>query len=974
MAARLLDMGVEAGILAILLLSPIPFGSVLPWTQATLEALVAVTAGMCVIRMLATGQLALRVTPLLWPGAAMLLLIGAQLLLPGRSVSPYATWESFRLWLACLTFLLVLGAHLVTAGRVVRLVSALVVWGVALASWGLVNRGLGRELVLWLDKEVYRGRLVSTFVNPNHQALYFAVLLFLALGMLWRPSRRSRASASGRPGAVAMSLRGTGPVARILFGGAAVVLGLALVLTASRGGVAAAIAGLLAVGVLALVGRIQGRVLIGFAASLGLFAGYVAWLGADALLDRLAILAREPFADLRWEIWRATLRIAAQAPILGVGFGAFEDAIIAHRPAGLSEPYFVDHAHNDYLQLLAEGGTTGVFILGWAAAAWLSFVIGRWRDRQDAFVRGLVMGGLGAVTVVALHSAVDFGLRMPANALLVVAVLAVLPAVVTLRTHRAGPRVDLREWRRDLGFRPRLAVGVLTIASVVAAGVILVPAALADWKYRHASQMVSEKRRAQGALTTAELSGAARELRAAARLDPSNPRIQTAWADVAAELGHRVWTYAVTPDGSRLRPDTAGERLAASQELFGVAYTAYGRSLRAQPLVSLTHWRFGWFLSRLETVRRTVGAERLREAVAPGLAGTLGSDESLLPRALHHLQEAVRLDPASPARRLSLVAFALTHRTGIPMARAIVLQEAREAIRLDGRVLPDVVRMLTAQTVEPDLLWQAVPRQTGTFVELATILESQGRASAAAVALEDAVIIATASPDRARALLARSRFLLRHGSHAEALSQARQALALAPLDSEVFAALAEAYEANGLVDEAAAALGSALALGGDGDLRRLNGYRSSLAGLLTRRGDLAGALLLRRLVIQAMPNDAGAHLELARLLEARQDLVEALREYETARALGEGDWGVQRTVASAFLRHGLLREAAGSAEQAVRLNPEYDELHVELGNVYSRIGLPDRAREHYHHVLARQPTHQAASHGLRAVSGLPDPG
>ena len=68
-------------------------------------------------------------------------------------MSPYATWESFRLFVAYLTFLIVLSAYLVTPERIVRLVSILVFWGVSLASWGLVNRAIGRELVLWFEKE-----------------------------------------------------------------------------------------------------------------------------------------------------------------------------------------------------------------------------------------------------------------------------------------------------------------------------------------------------------------------------------------------------------------------------------------------------------------------------------------------------------------------------------------------------------------------------------------------------------------------------------------------------------------------------------------------------------------------------------------------------------------------------------------------------------------------------------------------------
>ena len=560
-------------------------------------------------------------------------------------------------------------------------------------------------------------------------------------------------------------------MARILFGGAAVVLGVALVLTASRGGVAAAVAGLLAVGVLTLTGRVRSRVAVGLAASVGVFVAYMAWLGAGALAARVAVLAQEPFGDLRWGVWRAAFRVVAEAPVLGVGLGTFQDAIIAYRPTGLSDRFYVDYAHNDYLQLLTETGVLGLLILGWAAVVWLGFVVGRWRDRQDVLVRGLVMGGSGAVAAVSVHSAVDFGLHMPANALLFVAVLAVLPAVVTLRAHRTGLQVDLREWRRDLGLRPRVALGILTAVVVAATALTLVPSAVADWKYRTAGRLVGGKERARVGLTMAGLAAAEGELRAAARLDPWSPRIQTEWAAVAAELGERVWTYAVAPDGSRLRPGTTRERLVASQPLLGVGYHAYERSLRSQPRVAFHHVRFGLFLSRLDTMRRTVAAEGVQDAVAPELAGTLGSEASLLPRALRHLQEAAHLDPGSPARHLGVAAFALANRMEIAGAREIVAQEAREAIRLDPAVLPDVARLLTAQAVEPDLLWHAVPRDAKTLVDLARILEGQGRVSTAATALEDAIAIASTSSEKVSVHLAHARFLLRRGSAELALGQ-----------------------------------------------------------------------------------------------------------------------------------------------------------------------------------------------------------
>jgi hypothetical protein len=94
-------------------------------------------------------------------------------------------------------------------------------------------------------------------------------------------------------------------------------------------------------------------------------------------------------------------------------------------------------------------------------------------------VRGLTVGALGALTAVAVHSATDFGLHLPANALLVVLVAALLPAVVTLRAHRAGYRVDLAEWCVPVTGLGRKAALAGAVVLTVIAGAAPVPLALA---------------------------------------------------------------------------------------------------------------------------------------------------------------------------------------------------------------------------------------------------------------------------------------------------------------------------------------------------------------------------------------------------------------------------------------------------------------------------------------------------------------
>jgi hypothetical protein len=238
-----LDGLIEGGIFLVLVGAPLPFGGVLPWAQGALEAVVGLLCALILVRALRAGELHIPRTPLLGPGLAMLLLVGAQILDPAGSASPYATWESARLYVAYFAFLLVLGVHLGTRERIVRLVTVTVVSGVALAILGLLNHALGRARILWFPKEHYLDRLTATFVNPNHQALYFSLVLFLALGLLLRQSGRARIVAPGAaPGRVPAAWT-IGLPGQLLLAVSVVVLGAALLLTASRGGFLSTLAG-----------------------------------------------------------------------------------------------------------------------------------------------------------------------------------------------------------------------------------------------------------------------------------------------------------------------------------------------------------------------------------------------------------------------------------------------------------------------------------------------------------------------------------------------------------------------------------------------------------------------------------------------------------------------------------------------------------------------------------------------------------
>jgi tetratricopeptide (TPR) repeat protein/O-antigen ligase len=962
-----LDGLIEGGIVLVLLGAPLPFGAVLPWAQGGIETVVGLLCAMVLVRALWAGELSVRRTPLLWPGLAMLLLVGVQLSMAAGSISPHATWESARLYVAYFAFLVVLGAHLQTRGRIVRLVIVTVVGGVALATLGLLNQALGRAVILWFPKQHYLDRLTATFVNPNHQALYFSIVLFLALGLLVRQGARPRAGASAVTRASVPAAWTIGPIPRILLMTGVIVLAVALLLTASRGGLLSVLAGIIVMVGLTLHGRRNRWVPLALLASVGIFAGYAAWFRLDLVMERIHVVTKEPFGDLRWAVWEGTLAAFREAPLHGVGLGAFQDAFRPHQPESVGHWRLVDYAHNDYLQLLVETGVIGILVVGWALVSLLGFVVPRWAGRRDPAVRGLTIGALGALTAVSVHSATDFGLHLPANALLLVLIAALLPAVVTLRAHRTGFRVDLAEWRVALSGTFRRSAVVATIVLTVVAAAVPVPLAVADWQLRSATTSLVRRGPADGASTQNDLVQALDRLVRAARHDPWNPEIQLSLAIVSDELARRVWRHGVAPDGRRLRqPASPVARLEASQELLATALVAYERGIDGRPRAATAHDRYAWFLGRLEEIRRALAGTPAPVA-STALAASL-SGETLLPRALEHLREAIRQDPGNPNRHRSLGLFALTNLRALPSGRSLVAEGFRQALVLDRESLTGIADLLLTPPVDsPDLLLAAVPPRVPHLIDLGRLLDWRDRRTAADSAFETALGVASGPPEQAAVRLAHGQVLLRRKDVSRALAELRQALVVAPKSPEIFATLGDAYEAAERWADAESAHGSAVILAAESAPGEVNSYRVRLAGYLTRRGELDRALAVRRQVLADAPQDPWAYFSAGYLHELRGEATEAYREYRRAGELARIDWGVNSELARAYARQGHLQEAVTAYETAVRLAPQPAELRMDLAALLTRIGRREQAIEQYRLVLAREPDHEAARRALGAL-------
>lgn len=254
--------------------------------------------------------------------------------------------------------LLLVGLARGLAARDVRsLAASLVVLGTVLALVAIVQRASGINKVYGFWEPEF-GRISTwhgggPFMNRNHFAGW--MLMALSAGLGYFAGLVARGTRGTRPGwrgtaewfATKDANRAVAVAAGLL------VMALALVLTLSRSGVTCLMFSLVLTGAVVFrrqPGKSKRRILAGYIAFLAFLSA--SWAGLDAIVARFAKAASD-FPD-RLGAWHDTLRIFGDFPIAGAGLGSYDKVMFFYQSTDPLTRF--DYAHNDYLQLLAEGG------------------------------------------------------------------------------------------------------------------------------------------------------------------------------------------------------------------------------------------------------------------------------------------------------------------------------------------------------------------------------------------------------------------------------------------------------------------------------------------------------------------------------------------------------------------------------------------------------------------------------------------
>ncbi len=327
--------------------------------------------------------------------------------------------------------LLVIGvARLVRRWPLEWMAGQVMALAVAVALFGIVQRAvmdMSDPLIYGFWRPRPGGNPFGPFVNRNHFAGWMVMVVPLVAAYAWALVQRGRSRQdTGGSSEWMRWVSGVDGNRVLLVLTCVLVMVVSLIMTGSRSGMVAcsvAMVVLLQFAWRTLHGATRW---ISVATVVLLLGGATLWAGAGHVVSRFELAGDD--AGGRIAAWRDTWRIVRDFPLAGTGMGGYRDAMLVYQSGDRTAMYA--QAHNDYLQVVTEGGllvtVPAIVALGIALAG----IRRRLRDGDaDGVTFWLRRGAVAGLAGIAAQSVVEFSLQIPGNA-------AMCAALIALALHR----------------------------------------------------------------------------------------------------------------------------------------------------------------------------------------------------------------------------------------------------------------------------------------------------------------------------------------------------------------------------------------------------------------------------------------------------------------------------------------------------------------------------------------------------------
>jgi O-antigen ligase len=613
------------------------------------------------------------------------------------SVYPHATRAALALAFTYAVVFLIAVNTLRSWKQLNRLVLTLLSVGGVVAVLGLLQKVSGTVKIYWFWESA-SGAPFGPYMNYDQFASYMTMVLPMGLGYLWgqlvQGDRGDRMAGWGwRERLVAVVGARHGWLLMLAL--ALVNMAAVLIFTASRGAIVGFLSALLFFTLLVGWSRRGERhlAIVGLVLALCVLA-YALWLGIDHVWQRFMEI--DAGTSGRIAIWSGALELIDKFPLLGTGIGTYMHSVRRYNVA-VGE---MGHAHNEYLQLLAEAGSVG-FLLVVGGLGWFCWrTLQHWFTRHDPEVLGIVLGGLTSVLATGIHSIVDPNFHVPANAFLFSVILGLTSVAVHLRQHQGQSIVVFRTSELRLPRPLRLAMPPLALVLTLALALGIGKSFAADHKAARAARMEREARGIEALETVAE------QWAQVVALDPDNTHYHY-------QLGRAHDSLMEAQRSS----DPVRALVAGVQ-----AMAEYREAILRNPTSFYPYAAWGWALDSARRLAAWIAEQRLPSATADGIGGKhlayvmarlTEHPDSAAQWAQQLVQTATYLDPTDAFAHYSAGLYALQQwETLGPVERTRVVQHLRSAAQLDPTTYANAVLQALWERTQDRELVQALARGT----------------------------------------------------------------------------------------------------------------------------------------------------------------------------------------------------------------------------------------------------------------------
>ena len=283
------------------------------------------------------------------------------------------------------------------------------------------------------------------FVCRNHYPFYAYVCLGATVGLLLNQAKNEYSTVTGRglvrayQSVIAWFGNVTQNAGSVLLLVAGMILAISIPFSLSRGGFLTLVAAGLFVG--AVAARVGGKRVGGGILAVGVVTACAfalgSWVGWGPVEKRIQGTISDGFAaDNRSELWTSALQLSLRNPAFGVGANGFQRVEPASRVPGSNSafgayPLVNDSVHNEYLEAFAEGGLVRLALTVLIVVAAVGASIRAYRRLHSRSAGSVALGVAFGLFAIAFHSAFDFGIHLPAIALLAATVAGYAQAAAT---------------------------------------------------------------------------------------------------------------------------------------------------------------------------------------------------------------------------------------------------------------------------------------------------------------------------------------------------------------------------------------------------------------------------------------------------------------------------------------------------------------------------------------------------------------